>query len=124
MSRDPRLYLDDMLDCARRILEYTRGIDFASFRTHGMVYDAVLRNLEILGEAAKNVPIDLRERYPQVAWRAIAGLRDVLAHHYFGLEDETLWDIVCNKLAPLIQVVEQLLKDEENHRRGEQNETP
>ena len=122
MSRDPRLYLEDMLECGRRILRYTHDIDFVAFRAHGMIYDAVLRNLELLGEAAKNVPSDLRERYPEVEWRAIAGLRDVLAHHYFGLEDETLWDIVCNKLTPLIQAVEQLLIAEEEHHRGETDE--
>lgn len=66
-----------------------------------MVYDAVIRNLEVLGEAAENIPDEVRGQSPQVEWRKIAGLRDVLAHVYFGLEDETLWDIVRNKIPAL-----------------------
>lgn len=90
MSRDPLAAVADMLECALRVQEYTRGLDAASFRSSRMAYDAVLRNLEVLGEAAKGVPADVRARHPQIQWRSIAGLRDVLIHRYFGLEEETL----------------------------------
>ena len=90
MSRDWSMYLDDMIACCTKILEYTGEKGRAAFFSSGLVYDAVLRNLEILGEAAKNVPEEIRRNYPEIEWRKIAGLRDVLAHFYFGLEEETL----------------------------------
>lgn len=102
MSREWRLYLDDIRCCCDRVLEYTSGLDFEGFVAHGMTYDAVIRNLEIIGEAAKNLPDEVRVHYPEIEWRKIAGLRDVLAHGYFGLEPETLWDIVRNKI-PLLK---------------------
>lgn len=77
-----------------------------------MAYDAVLRNLEILGAAAKNLPQDIRERWPMVEWRSISRLRDVLSHHYFGLEDETIWDIVHNKIPPLLQTIQRIVEAE------------
>jgi len=101
VSREWRLYLDDIRSCCDRVLEYTRDLDFEGFIAHRMAYDAVIRNLEIIGEAAKNLPEDVRACYPEIEWRRIAGLRDVLAHGYFGLEPETLWDIVRNKVPPL-----------------------
>jgi len=70
-----------------------------------MVYDAVVRNLEIIGEAAKKIPPNVRNRYLQLDWRRIAGLRDVLAHAYFGLDDQTLWNIVQEKVPQLILVL-------------------
>ena len=112
MSRDYRLYLDDIWQSANKVMRYTEGLDFDEFVSREMVLDAVLRNLEIIGEAAKNVPQDVRDRYPEVEWRQIAGLRDVLAHAYFGLEDETLWDIVQNEVAPLIEQVKGILDAE------------
>jgi uncharacterized protein with HEPN domain len=78
-----------------------------------LVYDAVLRNLEVLGEAAKKVPEDVRNRYPWVEWRAIAGLRDVLAHAYFALDDATLWDIVAQKVPALAEALRQILEEED-----------
>jgi uncharacterized protein with HEPN domain len=71
----------------------------------------VVRNLEVLGEAAKNIPDEIRVRYPHVPWRRIAGLRDVLAHQYFGLEDATLWDVVRQQLPPLLVSIEQILRE-------------
>jgi uncharacterized protein with HEPN domain len=108
VSREWRLYLDDMVECCRKVLSYTRNLEFAEFTTHGMVHDAVVRNLEVLGEAAKNIPAPVRERHPQVSWREIAALRNVLAHGYFGLEDETLWDIVQVKVPALALQLEQV----------------
>src|SRR4029450_903370 len=101
VSRDWRLYMEDMLLCCSKVLDYTHGLDLPGFLANTMVYDAVIRNLEILGEAAKNIPDEVRVQYPQIEWRKIAGLCDVLAHFYFGLEDETLWDIVRNKVPTL-----------------------
>ena len=75
-------------------------------------YDAVVRNLQIIGEAVKQIPPEVRDRYPAVEWRKIAGLRDILAHAYFSLENETLWDIVQNKVSELLEQMQHILQQE------------
>lgn len=112
MSRDYRLFLEDILECCQRILEYSTDFNFERFQTDRMAYDAILRNLEIIGEAAKNIPPELRARYPRVDWRGIAGLRDVMAHGYYGLQDETIWDIIQNEVPPLAEQIQQILQKE------------
>ncbi|MFB3881038.1 MAG: DUF86 domain-containing protein [Armatimonadota bacterium] len=102
MSRSWRLFLQDMIESVRRVRDYTEGLDLGAFQRSSMAYDAVLRNLEIIGEAAKSIPPDIRDRYPEIDWRGIAGLRDILAHAYFGLDDATLWDIVQAKTPGLL----------------------
>ncbi len=94
-----------MLEACEKVMRYTEGLDFDTFVRNELVYDAVLRNLEVLGEAAKKVPDPVRARYPSVEWRAIAGLRDVLAHAYFALDDATLWDIVAQKVPALVEAL-------------------
>jgi uncharacterized protein with HEPN domain len=106
VSREWRLYLDDMAECCRKVMSYTHGLGFEEFAARGMVHDAVIRNLEVLGEAARNIPTSVRERHPDVSWRQIAALRNVLAHGYFGLEDETLWDIVHVRVPALVSQLE------------------
>jgi uncharacterized protein with HEPN domain len=113
VSRSYRLFLQDMWEASEKILRYTRGLDLGGFVQNELVYDAVLRNLEVLGEAAKKVPEDVRNRYPWVEWRAIAGLRDVLAHAYFALDDATLWDIVAQKVPALAEALRQILEEED-----------
>jgi uncharacterized protein with HEPN domain len=98
MSRSWRLFLQDMLDSAAKIRRYTEGQALEAFVGDDMTYDAVLRNLGIIGEAAKKIPPEIRDRYPEVDWRGMAGLRDVLTHAYFALNDRTLWDIVRTKV--------------------------
>ena len=88
-------------------------MNFVSFTNNEMAYDAVLRNLEIIGEAAKHIPDEVRRRYPDIAWREMAGLRDILAHAYFGLDDEVLWDIVQNEVPSLVDHIERILQLEE-----------
>lgn len=93
MSRDVRLYLEDIREGCEKVRRFTAEMGVDEFVEDARTYDAVLWNLAVIGEAAKEVPDDIRERHDSVEWRKIAGLRDVLVHAYFGLEDETLWDI-------------------------------
>jgi len=94
------------------VLRYTQGMTFEDFLADDRTFDAVMRNLQIIGEAAKNVPTETRLRYPEVEWRKIAGLRDVLAHAYFSLENEILWDVVQNKVPALLEQVQYILETE------------
>ena len=89
-SRDWTLFLSDMQFFCSKVIRYCNDLSAAQFAADDLVTDAVLRNLELLGEAAKQIPDSVRDRHPEVPWRRIAGLRDVLAHAYFGLEDETI----------------------------------
>ena len=111
MSRSIRLYLEDILTSGEKILNYTEGIAFDEFIADTRTFDAVARNLQIIGEAVKNIPSEIRECYPAIEWRKIAGLRDILAHAYFSIENEILWDVVQTKIAPLLAQVEQMLQD-------------
>ena len=101
-----------MLEACEKVMR-SEGLDFHAFVRNELVYDAVLRNLEVLGEAAKKVPDSVRGRRPSVEWRAIAGLRDVLAHAYFALDEATLWDIVAQKVPVLAEVLRQILEEED-----------
>jgi uncharacterized protein with HEPN domain len=97
-----------MLEAARKVISYTDERQMEAFVADEMAYDATLRNLEILGEAAKNIPGEIRQRYPDVDWRGVAGLRDILAHAYFALDDETLWKVVRVDIPQLLNLLRQI----------------
>jgi uncharacterized protein with HEPN domain len=101
-----------MLVAAEKVLRYTQGVDFARFVDDEKTFDAVVRNLEIIGEAAKHVPAEAQARYPRVKWRSIAGLRDIVAHEYFGIDEDILWDIIEHQVPDLLTHVRQILKRE------------
>ena len=101
MSRDWRLYLEDMLEACRRIEQYSAGLGRDDLVANAMAYDAVLHNLEILGEAAKRVPNEVRSQMPDIEWAKIAGMRDWLAHAYFRVNADIVWDVIQNKVSPL-----------------------
>ena len=103
MSRDRRQWLEDIVESCGKILRFTSGMSYDEFLEDEKTYDAVVRNLEIVGEAAKNVPEDIRISCPGIEWRKIAGLRDVIAHEYFGIDNDILWDIIQNKVESLQQ---------------------
>ena len=111
MSRDYRLYLEDIQTSCAKILRYTGGMNVKKFVGDEKTYDAVVRNVEIIGEAVKQLPEDMRAQYPQVEWRKIAGLRDIVAHAYFGINDEILWDVVQNRIPDLKQDIDRILED-------------
>lgn len=112
MSRDYRLYLDDIQSSAAKILQYTQGVSYDSFVNDTKTFDAVVLNLQIIGEAVKNIPDSVKAKYPQVDWRRIAGLRDVIAHGYFGLNEDLLWDIVQNRVPQLAEQIQEILAHE------------
>jgi uncharacterized protein with HEPN domain len=111
MSRDFNLYLEDILESCHRIVRYTSGMSYDSFVKNDLVYDAVLRNIEIVGEAVKQIPGEIRDQHPEVDWRRIAGMRDIVAHHYFSIHDEIVWDIIENKIPELAEKVEKILNE-------------
>ena len=112
MSRNPRLFLEDIRESCLKIIRYTQNLNFEAFRTDEKTLDAVIRNLTIIGEAVKHLPEEIRKRYPGVNWRAIAGLRDIVVHEYFGIDKEILWDVVTNEVPELLRAVENILDRE------------
>ncbi|MDH4078967.1 MAG: DUF86 domain-containing protein [Nitrospira sp.] len=109
MPRDSRVYLDDILEATRKITSYTANLSKAAFLEDEKTFDAVVRNLEVIGEAVKKLPDELRAQHPTLEWKKMAGLRDILIHEYFGLDSEIVWDIVKNKVPTLNQEVRAML---------------
>ena len=109
MHRDYRLFLDDILEAVTKIREYTAGLDYSEFVKDSKTQDAVVRNLEIIGEAAGRLPEPVCLAAPEIEWRKIVGLRNILAHEYFGVSLPVVWDIVQNKIDPLQSSCRKLL---------------
>jgi uncharacterized protein with HEPN domain len=99
--RDYKLYIDDIKQAIQRIEKYAKNLTLEKLKKNDLVTDGIVRNLEIIGEAVKNIPSSVKDKHPEIEWKKIAGLRDILAHGYFGVDIEVLWDIVKNKLPDL-----------------------
>lgn len=112
MSRDERLYLDDMRECCRKVIRYTSGMTKDELVADEKTFDAVMRNLEITGEAARQVSKDIRGRHPEVSWRSISGFRDIAIHAYPNIDEDVVWDIVENKVPQLLDQITSILAAE------------
>ena len=113
MSRDWTFFLEDIQESCSRVLRYTQGMTFEQFRADDKTYDAVVRNLEIIGEAAKSLPDDVRAMMPDIEWSKTTGLCNIVAHAYFGINDEILWDVVQNKILPMKVAVDRFMEKRE-----------
>ena len=92
------MYLLDMQLAMNRISEYIEGYDFNSFRQDYKTVDAVIRNFEVIGEAAKNLPGEVKEKHPEIPWQEMYYLRNKVSHEYFGIDYEIIWDVATNYL--------------------------
>jgi uncharacterized protein with HEPN domain len=110
-QREWRFYLDDMIDFAGKVLAYTDGLDKTSFETNGLAYDATLRNLELIGEAATHIPESIRASHPEIPWRMVIATRNRLIHGYLGIDDDTLWSIIQDDVPELLPLL-RALKEE------------
>ena len=102
VGREWRFYIDDMIAFAEKVVAYTNGLDQQAFVASGLVYDATLRNLELIVEAATHVPGDVRAAHPQVPWRLVVATRNRLIHGYLGIDNDTLWSIVVSDVPALL----------------------
>ena len=110
-ERGQQEYLADMREAIVRIQTYTSTITYSEFLADHKTQDAVIRNIEILGEAAKHVPATLTRTYREIEWKSIAGMRDKLVHDYFGVNLDILWDVITTKLSVLLKQVDGIIEE-------------
>ena len=108
-TRPWRLYIQDMIEFGEWVLSYTDGMDQAAFIADRRSYDATLRNIELIGEAATHVPGQVRKAQSDIEWRSIVGARNRLAHGYLGIDDDVVWDIVKTDIPQLLPKLRRLL---------------
>ena len=114
-KRDYILFIEDIVSMIEKIERYTKGKSLKDFSKDEMAIDAVIRNFEIIGEAANNIPKEIQEKYPYVEWKRMIGFRNVLIHNYFGIDIESVWDTVMNNI-PLLK--EQIKKMKDDYERS------
>lgn len=106
------LYIVDMITSIERIKEYTRELDYRKFENNFLVVDAVARNFEIIGEAARKIPKDIQNKYPAVPWEKMYRLRNIVSHEYFRIDHETLWEIATKHLPKNVADLKVVLEEE------------
>ena len=109
--RDSGLYLRDILSALEAIEAFVEDMDFDSFRDDDKTTSAVIRKFEIIGEASKNVPNRIKEQYPSIPWKDMAGMRDRLIHFYFGIDYELVWNTIRNRIPAIKPLLSQILED-------------
>ncbi|MHC1590849.1 MAG: HepT-like ribonuclease domain-containing protein [Candidatus Helarchaeales archaeon] len=111
-KRGDREFIMDMLIACEKFLKYTENLSYEEFQKNELVIDAVVRNIEVLGEAAKNISEELRRKYPEIGWREISRTRDKIIHFYFGVDVSIIWDIVKIDIPRLKEKLQEVMDRE------------
>jgi uncharacterized protein with HEPN domain len=101
MKREGKLYIEDIIKSLDNILKYVNGLSYEEFTKNDMIIDAVIRNLEIMGEASKNIPTEVKSSYTDIPWKEMAGMRDKVIHEYFGVDIDIVWATITKRLPEL-----------------------
>ena len=116
MVREYADYIRDLLDAIEKVQTFIKDLDYEDFKKDDKTKFAVIRALEIIGEATKHISDDVRVRYPEVPWKEMAGMRDVLAHDYFGVDEATVWLTAKEKIPQLKPSIEKILAETGNEK--------
>lgn len=111
MKREISDYIDDIVDAMNKVLKFVEGISYEEFAQDEKTIFAVIRAIEIIGEAVKNIPDDIRREYPAIPWRGMAGMRDKVVHGYFGVNLKVVWETVQERIPEVKPLFEKMLKD-------------
>lgn len=109
-------YVQDILEAILELEDFTRSMKFEDFVDDRKTVNAVVRSLEVIGEAAKKIPGNVREKYPGIPWKRMAGMRDKLIHEYFGIDLEIVWEVVTNEIPPLKPLIQKVSEDVESEK--------
>ncbi|PIV70126.1 MAG: hypothetical protein COS08_01870 [Euryarchaeota archaeon CG01_land_8_20_14_3_00_38_12] len=122
MRRDYTLFLEDIVDCIEKIDEFVRDMSFEEFAKDDKTLSAVVRKLEIIGEATKNIPGDIRRKHKEIPWSDMAKIRDKIIHAYFGINYQIIWKVIKEKLPGLKPMLRQILGGIKNGKREKEGE--
>lgn len=111
MKRNINLFLQDIIKSINKIESFSKGLTKEKFNKNELRQSAITRQLEILGEAAKNIPSQFREKYPKIPWKEIAGFRDILIHAYFGVDLEKIWNVIKQDLPALKKQIREIMEN-------------
>ena len=109
-GRSWHFYIQDMIDFSEKVLAYTEGMDQEAFIADGLTYDATMRNLQLIGEAARHIPGEVRQAHSEIPWHAIIGTRNRLAHSYLTISDSIIWGIIQEAVPDLLPALRNLLE--------------
>ena len=107
-QREWRFYIDDMIHFSQKVLRYTQNLDQAAFINNEPYYDATLRNLELIGEAATNIPENIKTNHPEIPWRQIIATRNRIIHGYLGIDNDIIWSIITDEIPELLTALQTL----------------
>ncbi|MCX6285474.1 MAG: DUF86 domain-containing protein [Bacteroidetes bacterium] len=108
-KRTPKLLLEDIIESAEKVLQYTKGISFEEFSKDNKTVDAVIRNFEIIGEASNLLPDEIKDKYSEIDWHRIRGFRNRIVHDYFGVDLQIIWKIIYDQIPSLISEITKII---------------